>query len=238
MIDLISELKRMQSIDNNETFDRTTDSLEAIRNFLGTVTTGLIFKGTVSTYTGVNDFESIELAGWGNTAFEGWYVYDFWDVGGLGAAPQGEARIITGYVSLTGGFTHAAFTAPLVLGSEVFIIHPWLYGALMAANAGTYAHPNGVAEQIAITITPVYPVKANTIYLDLVNLTENCTIRVKVEIDGATPRTIETFNWTTGMDDGVYFRQIASDVEITVTIQSLVAEGAVRDIPYRYFTED
>jgi hypothetical protein len=40
------------------------------------------------------------------------------------------------------------------------------------------------------------------------------------------------------MDDGVYFREITVDMNIRVTIQSAVAEGAARDIPYRYYLEE
>jgi len=103
---------------------------------------------------------------------------------------------------------------------------------------GTFSHPSGVAEQTAFTITSVRPTKVNSIYLDMVNLTQNATIRIKYQIDGTNYRTIETFNWTVGMDDGVYFREITVNDNVQVTVQSAVAEGVARDIPYQYFQEE
>lgn len=237
MIDLIGELRRIMNASAAETFDQSTDSLEAIRNFL-TSTQGLFYRGEVIDIPGANQFTSTDLVGFGNTAFVNWWVFVFHDAGGAGAAPQGEARLVTAYVSATGVFTHNAFSAPLAAGDIVLILHPWLYGAIIRSTDATYSHPSGVAEQVAFTITPLYPLKILTIYLDLVNLTQNATIRIQTQIDGATYRRIETFNWTTGMDDGVYFRGIAIDTPLQVTIQSAVAEGAPRDIPYRYFEED
>lgn len=203
-------------------------------------TQGLVFMGTVTTWTNVNNFAATDLTGFGNSAFINWGVFVFWDAGGAGAAPQGEVQQITGYTSATGAFVHGAFSAALAVGDRVLILHPWLFNALLAATSGTYNHPNGVAEQTAFTITPAGPRKVATVYLDMVNLTQNCTIRIKVRVDGVTYRTIETFNWTTGMDDGVFFREVAIDnaSNLQVTIQSVVAEGAARNIPYRYLLED
>lgn len=99
--------------------------------------------------------------------------------------------------------------------------------------SGVHAHVNNILEQIVFT-TAMPLAKIETIYLDLVNLTQNCTIRVYHQIDGATFRVIETFNWTTGMDDGVYFRDIAVDAPVRVTVQSAILEGAVRNVPWKY----
>ncbi len=81
----------------------------------------------VTTYTGVNDFSAAELAGRGNDFFRGWYVYAMWDAGGASAAPQGEYRLITDYVSLTGAFTHNPFSAILAATDVVMLVHPMLY---------------------------------------------------------------------------------------------------------------
>lgn len=101
----------------------------------------------------------------------------------------------------------------------------------------TYNHPNGVAEQTAFTIALARPVRLKSMFFDMSNLTQNTTIRIKYQIDGANYRTIETFNWTAGMDDGVFFREITVNHNVQVSFQSAVAEGAARDIPYQYFLE-
>jgi hypothetical protein len=105
----------------------------------------------------------------------------------------------------------------------------------LVSTTGTHAHANNIGEQVAITIpAPTDVSVVETIYLDLVNLTQNATIRVYYQIDGANYRTIQTFNWTTGMDDGVYFRNVAISNPLQVTVQSAALEGAVRNIPWEY----
>ena len=49
------------------------------------------------------------------------------DAAGGGAAPQGEARMVTDYVSATGFFQHAAFSVALSTDDVVMIIHPTQY---------------------------------------------------------------------------------------------------------------
>ena len=141
MIDLLGEIRRIQNQSAAETFDRATDSLEAIRDFLTGMGQGLCFYGQIDAIPGANQFTVNNLIGLGNAKFAGanpYYVYVFRDAGGLGALPQGELRPVTAYVSATGTFTHAAFTAALVAGDEVLIIHPSLIsGSLQFIAAGT-----------------------------------------------------------------------------------------------------
>ena len=102
----------------------------------------------------------------------------------------------------------------------------------------TYLDAGG--EQVVFTFTPTANSKLHTIWLDLSALTQNTTIRLKHQIDGVNYRTFETFNWTTGMDDGVYFREVAlmSGRPVQVTMQEAADEGADRDIPYYYMYEE
>ena len=100
-------------------------------------------------------------------------------------------------------------------------------------TSGTYSHSNGVAEQDAIVLTITEKTRINNFYLDLVNLTQSATLRVKVKVDGTNYQTLDTLNWTTSNDDGVLIHGLTSDVDVKVTIQSAIAEGASRDIPYR-----
>ena len=158
----------------------------------------------------------------------------------------GQIRQITAHVGNTitvvAPFTDNAGAAVQILASTQFVILSGGGGGgggggWLPPAEGIYSHPSGVAEQIAFTITITRPIKLKSILLDFVNLTQNATIRIKCQIDGANYRTIETFNWTVGMDDGVYFREITVNHNVQVTIQSAVAEGAARNIPYEYFQE-
>jgi len=99
--------------------------------------------------------------------------------------------------------------------------------------ASSYNLPNDTVENTAITLTITTRRYVDNIYLDLVNLTQNCTIRIKNEIDGANARTVDTITWTTADDDGVIIAGFATDTDTTVTIQSAVAQGAIKAIPYR-----
>ncbi len=105
----------------------------------------------------------------------------------------------------------------------------------IAPTEATYSHPSGVAEQTAFTIAITRPTEVKTIILDLTNLTQNADIRIRYDRAGVGAYPVmETFNWTVGMDDIVYFRQITCTHNVRVTVQSAIAEGVARDIPYEY----
>ena len=98
---------------------------------------GLSFSGTVTTVTDVNNFTCSGLKGLGDDFFRlGWRIRCSWDAGGAGAAPQGEYALSTDYVSATGAFVHNAFTATLVVGDKITLIHPILY-EILTIRGGT-----------------------------------------------------------------------------------------------------
>jgi hypothetical protein len=95
--------------------------------------------GTVDSVTVAPTFTIASLSGYGNDYFNGWFAYVVWDSAGGEAAPQGESQAITDYVSLTGAFTHAAFTAALTANDKVLISlsDPNASGDASAANQTT-----------------------------------------------------------------------------------------------------
>ncbi len=110
----------------------------------------------------------------------------------------------------------------------------------LATPGAAFSYLAAGGEQTVFTFIPTKDTILHTIWLDLFTLTQNSTIRLKHQIDGVTYRTFETFNWTTGMDDGVYFRDIAvmAARPIQVTMQETADEGAPRAIPYYYVYEE
>lgn len=90
----------------------------------------LFLLADVTTFTNANNFASLDLVGYEDDFFLNWYVFVVRDDGGAGAAPQGEYRPVTDYVSATGGVVHNAFSANLAVGDQVMIIHPMLYEIL------------------------------------------------------------------------------------------------------------
>jgi len=106
-----------------------------------------------------------------------------------------------------------------------------------ASTEATYALPNDLVENTAFTIPASTPAAQKAfIMLDLSNLVQNADIRIRYDVhgDGAAFPVMETFNWTVGMDDIVYFREISGQRAITVTVQSTVVQGAIVDIDYEY----
>lgn len=65
-IDLLEELKRIQSLDNLETFDRTTDSLEAISNAVASLIAALAqeMRPEIQLYEGWQDELGIDFTLW------------------------------------------------------------------------------------------------------------------------------------------------------------------------------
>lgn len=98
-----------------------------------------------------------------------------------------------------------------------------------------FAYLNAGGEQTVFTFTPTVNTIIQAIWLNLTNLTQNNDIRIK--IGGVI---IETYNWTTGKDKGVYFKNIALPAgdALLVSMQETADEGADRNIPYYYAYEE
>ena len=105
-------------------------------------------------------------------------------------------------------------------------------------TSGTHTHADLTTEQTVLTISISSGIKViRSLRLDLYNLTQTTTIRVKEKIDGTNHRTIDSLVWDTTMDKGVPIIDFYASKDIQVTLQSSVAEGASRSVPYRYKLE-
>lgn len=216
----------------------------------------LAYSGVVTAVPGANQFTIPTLAGIGAGAFADatapYCAFVLRDAGGASAAPQGELQAITTYDSATGTFTTAAFTAAVAAGDEVIILNPRL--ALLALTnvriarldnltgavvAGTYNHPNGVAEQFPAALTFAAATRQTDVHLDLAALTQSIIIREYVSVDAIAWRQITARIFPADFDPGtqaVILHILLPTEAYMVSFQSLVAEGAARDIPYRYMT--
>jgi hypothetical protein len=129
MIDLLGELKRIQSMNNAETYDRSTDSLEALSLLLSSIQ-GLYYYGIVTAVPGANQFTIAAHIGAGVGRYAGatapFRAFVLRDAAGLSAAPQGEMQTITVFDSATGTYTTAAFTAAVAVNDEIIVLHPRL----------------------------------------------------------------------------------------------------------------
>jgi hypothetical protein len=102
---------------------------------------------------------------------------------------------------------------------------------------GTYAHASGTSEATAVEVTLTSRTKIQGILLDLNALTQSCTIRTYVKVDGTNYRLFDQWIWGTSSPKVVFVNTIAHDHDIKVTMQSVVTEGASRNIPYSLIKE-
>ena len=128
-IDLEGQLRDIMNMDNAHTFDRTTDSLEAIANALGIGPSvglwmfGIVDATQVASATAIitNNLPNIPSA-----LLEGqFYMQILYNTSAPATAPEGETRQITNFVQ--GGalqtFTTDAFSANVEAGDMVCIFH-------------------------------------------------------------------------------------------------------------------
>lgn len=117
---------------------------------------GLYYSGTVGAVPGANQFTIAALAGLGAGKFDGatnpYAAFVLRDALGTGVAPQGELQVITAYVTATGTFTTAAFTAAVAVGDEILIINPALANAITLALMLLVSAPDAVANVDAVDV--------------------------------------------------------------------------------------
>lgn len=238
-MDIIGQLRRMMNAGAAETFAQATDSLEAIRDFLsGSVVSGLGYVGVVTAVPGANQFTIPTLAGHGETAFVGWSAFVFWDAGGAGAAPQGEYQAATAYVSATGVFTTAAFTAPVAVGDIIVILNPRVSGStLTRPQNGTQATTAALAT-IGAAIVNAVPFRVSAC-LSLNLMQAGDTFLVTEEIrdqDDVTWREYDRVNYVgVQVSPMVWFEEKVCQ-GWRIRIQRTA--GVDRNVTYQFFTEE
>lgn len=125
------------------------------------------------------------------------------------------------------------FSIRELLSNQRLVDIEGILGKKITPEADTYSHPSGTTEKDVIEITITEKSYIAAMVLDFSNLTKNTTVRLKQKVDGTNYITIDTRNWNPSGDPGVPIAGLSSDVDVKVTIQSSLAEGASRDIPYR-----
>jgi len=138
-MDITSKLALIMNKDRNETFDESTDSLEALRDYLGTVFAALSprispwFLGEcdAAMVASTTDLLLSNLAGAGlpdNILNDNFYVQVIYNADNPGAAPEGEIRLVTDFTEATGLTVCDAFSANVEAGDLVAVIHEALIG--------------------------------------------------------------------------------------------------------------
>lgn len=111
-----------------------------------------------------------------------------------------------------------------------------LLARVSVETSGAITHVNGVGEQTYLNITPAELTNYSIVLLDLNALVQITTIRVKIQVDGATDRITSSAIFPTDFPTNatcVPIELYDLSVNWKITLQSQVAEGVNRSIPYR-----
>lgn len=103
----------------------------------------------------------------------------------------------------------------------------------IAETAGTFSYDEtSAAEQTAFTITSATRATVGAILLDMVNVTQDTTIRVYEQIDGTNYRAFQENGWLTTDDDGVMIDGFTTYRNFRVTLQCGGGGAGSVDVPY------
>jgi hypothetical protein len=103
--------------------------------------------------------------------------------------------------------------------------------------SATFTLTSDTSEHTIVTLTPTSVEQVTNFYLDMSALTQNCTLRVYITIGaGYVEMTSMTLTVATGTK-GLALKDMVINTNWKLTIQSTVAEGASRSIPYEYFVD-
>lgn len=186
--------------------------------------------GLVTEVINATTFRAVGLIGQEDGAFVDYNVYALAKADRTTTPPRGEQQPCVAYVSSTGQITHTPFTAPLVRGDAVLLLHPSLdVKAETAIVMGWQTYPGTttanweVAEAVVCTIGGIGMInKIHSLCLDINAMQGIVTVRFYTDINGVNRQVyIQTF--TVAADGpGLYMVNgtLALSGMFTVTAQS------------------
>lgn len=103
--------------------------------------------------------------------------------------------------------------------------------------SSTFTLTSDTSEHTIVTIATTVVEQMTNFYLDMTALTQNCTLRVYITIGaGYVEMTSMTLTVASGTK-GLALKDMVINTNWKLTIQSTVAEGSSRSIPYEYFVD-
>jgi len=100
-------------------------------------------------------------------------------------------------------------------------------------TTGTFSFDEtGAGEQTAFTLTIAARAVLGSIWLDMVNVTQNTDIAVYHQIDGTNYRQFQENTWLNTDDDGVLISGFTAYRNVRVTFQCGGGGGGSVDVPY------
>jgi len=103
------------------------------------------------------------------------------------------------------------------------------------ATIGVHAHANNTNEQTVFENTDAVDCIVPGVSIDVSGLAKNTTLRLYHKIDGTNYRLLGSWEWNSGMDDGIYIQgPFIFYNDFKLTMQSGATEGGVVNCPYYY----
>jgi len=103
----------------------------------------------------------------------------------------------------------------------------------IAQSTGVFSFDEtNAAEQIAFTLTITARVKIGAIWIDMVNVTQNTTIRGKHQTNAINLRTFTTIPWLITDDDNVLIGPFTAYRNVQVTLQCGGGGGGNVNVPF------
>ena len=157
------------------------------------VRTDLAYFGVVTRVISATQFLAAGLAGLGDGALVGYAAYVLAKADGTITAPHAEQPAVTAYVSSSGTFTHAAYTAPLAVGDQLLLLHPNIARIMNSAGlppvTGTTTANWNAAEADIISIgADNIRNKLHSLVLNINALVGTVTIRLYMQVNGVERR--------------------------------------------------
>lgn len=171
------------------------------------VRTDLAYFGVVTRVISATQFVAAGLAGLGDGALVGYAAYILAKADGTTTAPHAEQPAVTAYVSSSGTFTHAAYTASLAVGDQLLILHPnistnvtsiltqinKLAGVAPGVGSTTANWQAAEADIVSIGADNIRN-KLHSLVLDINALVGTVTIRLYQQVNGVERRVyLQTF---------------------------------------------
>jgi len=126
------------------------------------------------------------------------------------------------------------------VGTSIYAKVTKLLANITTPSNGVLSYLDAGGEQTVVEVTPTTAEVVHGMWLDLVNMTQDGTIKVYYKIDGTNYREIESFSFTVATDsDGFYIDRTFGfgPNQYKVTYTEGADEGAARNLPYRLIRE-
>ena len=103
----------------------------------------------------------------------------------------------------------------------------------IAVTTGTFSYDETSAlEQDAVEIALTVRTRIGSLWLDLVNVTQDSTVRIYHKVDGTNYRLFTENSWLTTDDDGVLLEGFTAYRDIKITLQCAGGGAGSVNVPY------